>query len=65
MGGPEFVSLHPALSRLRHGHEVTVVTRGQRGDRLPAAGVRAIPSDRTDPAGPRARLAGERGAWSS
>ena len=59
MGGTEFIGLHVVQSLLRGGHEVTVLNRGQRGQRLPA-GVRAIAGDRKDHAGLRQRLSGER-----
>jgi UDP-glucose 4-epimerase len=58
-GGSEFISLHVVRSLLRGDHEVTVLNRGHRNDRLPP-GVRAIVADRKDHEGLKARLAGER-----
>lgn len=58
-GGSEFISLHVVRSLLRGDHEVTVLNRGRRNDRLPP-GVRVIVADRKDHEGLKARLAGER-----
>ncbi|HYB42516.1 MAG TPA: NAD-dependent epimerase/dehydratase family protein [Candidatus Methylomirabilis sp.] len=59
VGGTEFISLHLARALLRAGHEVAVLNRGRRPERLPA-GVRAIAGDRKDHAALRERLGGER-----
>jgi len=59
MGGTEFISLHLVRSLLERGHEVAVVNRGRRGERLPA-GVRTIAGDRKDHAALRRQLGGER-----
>jgi UDP-glucose 4-epimerase len=59
IGGTEFVSLHLVRALVRDGHEVVVLNRGRRPERLPAA-VRTIVCDRTDHAALRAKLAGER-----
>src|SRR2546430_2764507 len=59
IGGTEFVSLHLVRALIRDGHEVVVLNRGRRRERLPA-GVRTIVCDRTDHAALRATLAGER-----
>jgi nucleoside-diphosphate-sugar epimerase len=59
IGGTEFVSLHLVRALVRDGHEVVVLNRGRRPERLPA-GARTIACDRTDHAALRAKLAGER-----
>src|SRR2546426_131534 len=59
IGGTEFVSLHLVRALIRDGHQVVVLNRGRRRERLPA-GVRTIVCDRTDHAALRATLAGER-----
>src|SRR5438876_381444 len=59
IGGTEFVSLHLVRALIRDGHEVVVLNRGRRRERLPA-GVRTIVCDRTDHAALRATLVGER-----
>jgi nucleoside-diphosphate-sugar epimerase len=59
IGGTEFVSLHLVQALVRDGHEVVILNRGRRPERLPA-GIRAIVCDRTDHAALRAKLAGER-----
>jgi nucleoside-diphosphate-sugar epimerase len=59
MGGTEFISLHLVESLIARGHEVTVLNRGRRPERLPS-GVRTIVGDRKDHAGLRRLLAGER-----
>src|SRR5436190_1741201 len=59
IGGTEFVSLHLVRALIRDGHEVVVLNRGRRRERLPA-GVRTIICDRTDHAALRATLVGER-----
>ena len=58
-GGTEFVSLHLVRAVLRDGHQVTVLNRGRRPDRVPA-GVRTLVADRKDHAALRKTLAGER-----
>ena len=58
VGGTEFVSLHLVRALLGRGHEVAVLNRGRRGERLPA-GVRTLVADRKDHAALRAALAGE------
>ena len=47
IGGTEFISLHLVRSLLRGGHEVAVLNRGRRPERLPP-GVRTIVCDRND-----------------
>jgi nucleoside-diphosphate-sugar epimerase len=59
VGGTEFISLHLVQALLRDGHDVVVVNRGRRRERLPD-GVRVIVADRTDHAGLARALAGER-----
>ena len=59
LGGTEFISLHLVQSLLARGHEVTVLNRGRRPERLPA-GVATIVGDRKDHAGLRTRLADRR-----
>jgi nucleoside-diphosphate-sugar epimerase len=59
IGGTEFVSLHLVQALVRDGHEVVILNRGRRPERLPA-GIRAIVCDRTDHAALRAKLASER-----
>ncbi len=59
VGGTEFISLHLVLSLVRDGHDVTVLNRGRRPERLPA-GVRRITADRKDHAALRHVLATER-----
>jgi nucleoside-diphosphate-sugar epimerase len=46
-GGTEFVSLHLVRALLRDGHEVAVLNRGRRPERLPGS-VRTIVADRKD-----------------
>ncbi|MBI2527584.1 MAG: NAD-dependent epimerase/dehydratase family protein [Candidatus Rokubacteria bacterium] len=58
IGGTEFISLHLVRALLGRGHEVAVLNRGRRAERLPA-GVRTIVADRKDHAALRAALAGE------
>jgi len=58
IGGTEFVGLHVVRALVRDGHEVVVLNRGRRPERL--AGIRTIVCDRTDHAALRAKLAGER-----
>jgi UDP-glucose 4-epimerase len=58
-GGTEFISLHLVRALLRDGHQVAVLNRGRQPARLPA-GVPAIVADRTDHAGLRRALAGQR-----
>ncbi len=58
-GGSEFISLHVVRSLLSGDHEVTVLNRGRRNDRL-SPEVRVIIADRKDHEGLKARLAGER-----
>ncbi len=59
LGGTEFISLHLVRSLLRDGHEVAVLNRGRRGERLPP-GVRTIVADRKDHGALAKALAGER-----
>jgi UDP-glucose 4-epimerase len=59
IGGTEFVSSHLVRALVRDGHQVVVLNRGHRPERLPA-GVGTILCDRTDHAALRAKLAGER-----
>jgi nucleoside-diphosphate-sugar epimerase len=57
VGGSEFISVHLVRALQRDGHAVTALTRGRRPR---PSGVRALTGDRTDHAGLRALLAGER-----
>jgi nucleoside-diphosphate-sugar epimerase len=59
VGGTEFISLHLVRALLRAGHEVAVLNRGRRPERLPA-GVRTLVADRKDHAAVQAALRGER-----
>jgi len=59
LGGTEFISVHLVRALARAGHEVAVLNRGRRKERLPA-GVRTIVCDRTDHAAVRAALGRER-----
>ena len=59
VGGTEFISLHTVDALRRDGHEVVVLNRARRPDRLPA-GVRTIVADRLDHAALRTALARER-----
>lgn len=59
VGGTEFVSVHVVRALMREGHEVVVLNRGRRRERVPA-GVRTIVCDRKDHGALRAALAGER-----
>jgi nucleoside-diphosphate-sugar epimerase len=59
VGGTEFISLHTLQALQRDGHEVVVLNRGRRPDRLPT-GVRTIVADRLDHAALRTALARER-----
>src|SRR5216110_1367349 len=59
IGGTEFVGLHVVRALVRDRHEVVVLNRGRRPERL-TAGARTITCDRTDHAALRAKLAGER-----
>ncbi|MBI1735426.1 MAG: NAD-dependent epimerase/dehydratase family protein [Candidatus Rokubacteria bacterium] len=59
LGGTEFISHHLVRSLVRDGHEVAVLNRGRRPERLPG-GVRTIVADRKDHAALRTALAGER-----
>lgn len=59
MGGTEFISLHLVRELLARGHEVTVLNRGRRAERLPAR-VQTIVADRKDHAGLTERLKGRR-----
>jgi len=58
VGGTEFVSLHVVRALQREGHEVTVLNRGRRPERVPA-GVRAIVADRTQHTALARALAGQ------
>ena len=58
VGGTEFVGVHLVRALRRDGHEVVVLNRGRRPERVPA-GVRTIVCDRKDHAALRAALAGE------
>jgi nucleoside-diphosphate-sugar epimerase len=59
LGGTEFISSHLVRALLRDGHDVAVLNRGRRPDRLPA-NVRRIVADRKDHAALTKALAGER-----
>jgi nucleoside-diphosphate-sugar epimerase len=59
IGGTEFISLHLVRALLRSGHDVTVLNRGRRPERVPP-GVRTLRGDRKDHAALRATLASER-----
>jgi nucleoside-diphosphate-sugar epimerase len=59
MGGTEFISLHLVEALRRRRHEVTVLNRGRRRERLPA-GVETIAADRKDHAGLAAQFGGRR-----
>jgi UDP-glucose 4-epimerase len=59
LGGTEFISHHLVRALVRDGHEVAVLNRGRRPERLPG-GVRTIVADRKDHAALRAALRGER-----
>lgn len=58
-GGTEFISVHVVRALRREGHEVVVLNRGRKPERVPA-GVRTIVADRKDHGALRAALAGER-----
>jgi nucleoside-diphosphate-sugar epimerase len=58
-GGTEFISVHLVGAVLARGHEVAVLNRGRRPERVPP-GVRTLACDRTDHAALRRTLAGER-----
>src|SRR5690606_10540933 len=57
LGGSRFNGLALVRELVRHGHDVTVLNRGQRRDVLPF-GVRQLVGDRDDPASVRAALHG-------
>jgi nucleoside-diphosphate-sugar epimerase len=59
VGGTEFISLHLVRALLRDGHEVAVLNRGHRPERVPA-GVRTIVADRTQHGALARALAGQR-----
>ena len=59
IGGTEFLSMHLVQALLRDGHEVAVMNRAHRPERVPAT-VRTIVADRRDHQAVRAALAGER-----
>jgi nucleoside-diphosphate-sugar epimerase len=59
IGGTEFISYHLVRALSRDGHEIAVLNRGRRRERLPA-GVRTIVADRKDHAALAKTLAGER-----
>jgi UDP-glucose 4-epimerase len=59
VGGTEFIGLHLVQALRRDGHEVLVLNRGRRPDRLPG-GVRLIVCDRQDHTALRHALAGQR-----
>jgi UDP-glucose 4-epimerase len=59
LGGTEFISYHLVRALLRDGHEVGILNRGRRADRLPPS-VRRIMADRKDHAALTRALAGER-----
>jgi nucleoside-diphosphate-sugar epimerase len=59
VGGTEFISFHLVQALQRGGHEIALLNRGRRPDRVPA-GVRTIACDRKDHAALRRALAGER-----
>jgi nucleoside-diphosphate-sugar epimerase len=59
IGGTEFISYHLVRSLRRDGHEVAVLNRGRRPERLPD-GVRTIVADRKDHPALAKALAGER-----
>ncbi len=58
-GGTEFISLHLVRALLRDGHQVVVLNRGRRPERLPA-GVERVTADRKDHAALTRALAGAR-----
>ena len=58
VGGTEFISLHLVRGLQREGHEVAVLNRGRRPERVPA-GVRAIVADRTQHTALARALAGQ------
>ena len=57
LGGTEFISIHLVRALARAGHQVAVLNRGRRAERLPA-GVTTIVCDRKDHAAVRKALAG-------
>jgi nucleoside-diphosphate-sugar epimerase len=59
VGGTEFVSLHVVHALRRDGHDVLVLNRGRRPERLPA-GVKTVVADRKDHAALATALAGAR-----
>src|SRR5512145_1049752 len=59
VGGTEFVSVHLVRALRRDGHEVVVLNRGRRPERVPDR-VRTLVCDRKDHARLRTVLAGER-----
>jgi len=59
VGGTEFISLHLVRALLRDRHEVVVLNRGRRSERVPA-GVKTLVADRKDHPGLRRVLAAER-----
>lgn len=59
VGGTEFISLHLVRALLRAGHEVAVLNRGRRPERVPA-GVRTLVCDRKDHGALSRTLATER-----
>ena len=59
VGGTEFISHHLVRALVTAGHEVAVLNRGRRPERLPR-GVRTIVADRKDHAALHAALRGER-----
>ena len=59
VGGTEFISLHLVRALRRDGHEVVVLNRGRRPERLPP-GVQRLACDRTDHGALGRVLAGQR-----
>jgi nucleoside-diphosphate-sugar epimerase len=59
IGGTEFVSTHIAVALLRAGHDVVLLNRGRRPERVPP-GVGIIVADRRDHPALKRALAGER-----
>ena len=59
LGGTEFISLHLVRALLAAGHEVVVLNRGRRPDRLPPTVTRLV-ADRLNHPALRAALAGQR-----
>ncbi|MFN0093254.1 MAG: NAD-dependent epimerase/dehydratase family protein [Dehalococcoidia bacterium] len=58
LGGSQFVGLHLVQHLAAHGHDVTVLNRGQTSTQLPA-GVQRLVADRSDEAAMRTALSGK------